>query len=98
MYRVKFIGERERPATDEVVIAGLVFRKGQELRLNGMQMVALRAHPQFGQFEFDISEIASVVAQATAPVTERPKKKRAGATPPAGSGISEEVTRHGDDD
>ena len=54
MYRVKFIGERERPATGEVAIAGLVFHRGQELRLSNAQTAALRAHPQFEQFEFNI--------------------------------------------
>jgi hypothetical protein len=74
--RVKFIGERGRPATDGVMIAGFAFVKGQELRLSAAQVATLRAHPQFGQFEFDISRVARVKAKATTPAS-RTKKRSA---------------------
>lgn len=63
IYRVKFVWERERFTTDEVVIAGFTFRKGQEVHLNGAEVAALRAHPQFEQFVFDISKVARAVAR-----------------------------------
>lgn len=83
--RVKFVGEKGRPATDGVAIAGLAFCKGQELRLSAAQVAALRAHPQFGQFEFDISETARVgtvipVKRARKPSTA-PKKRQVTARP-----------------
>jgi hypothetical protein len=70
MYKVTFVGERNRRATREVSIVGSVFERGQEVVATENVVEQLKAHPQVksGQFIFRI--------EATAPKRDQKTDRR----------------------
>jgi hypothetical protein len=50
--KVIFLGENGKPEVGNLDIAGLRLTKGGAVTISPEQLAALRAHPQYSQFEF----------------------------------------------
>jgi predicted SAM-dependent methyltransferase len=61
--RAVFLGEKGKPSVDSLDIAGLRFRKGEMIAVSPTQLAELRAHSQYGKFEFEFTGDSTVLAR-----------------------------------